>query len=146
MRKLEGKCCPGEAVCTSNRKDGEIAGVRGRSQGYTLQNHCHNEEVTPFNGLKEPCPFFDTKPENIPHRIIGAVQTAEEYRELKELGLLKNDLGSLTAFEYECYRTAEAASRLVESEAIKDARSGNGGEEKIGNAPPEESAFGNWEK
>lgn len=81
--------------------------------------------------------------------IIGAIRTAEEQRELKELGLLKPDLECLTAFEFECYRIAEAASRTIEAEAMQEANSnnGNGTPEKIGGAVPiAESAFGDWEK
>lgn len=142
-------------VCTSDRKEGEIAGVRGRSQGYTLKNHCHNEEVTPFNGLKEPCHFFDTKPENVPENLVGAIQVAEEFKELKMLGLLPR-FEKVTAFEYECYRAAEYASATIEAEAIEEmnqqAKKGATGKEKIGmqqdilNVTPPDSPFANWEE
>ena len=147
MRKLDGKSCPGQVFCTSNRKEGEIAGVKGRAQGYTLQNHCHNEEVTPFGHLKEGCRFFDTKPENVPQNLLGAIQTAEEFRELKELNLLPK-LHQITGFEFECYRTAENASRVIEAEAMEEASNGtqSKGMEKIGDSPTIDSAFGAWDK
>ncbi len=81
--------------------------------------------------------------------IIGAIRTAEEQRELKELGLLKPDLECLSAFEFECYRIAEGAARTIESEALQEANAndGKGTPEKIGGAVPiQESAFGDWEK
>lgn len=80
--------------------------------------------------------------------IIGAINTAEEYRELKELQLLEPNLSKLTAFEFECYRIAEAAARTIEAEAVAEttANGGKGTPEKIGGALPEESAFSHWEK
>lgn len=103
--------------------------------------------MTPQNRLKEGCPFFDTKPENVPKKLLGAIQTAEEFRENKELGLLEPTLVKITAFEYECYKTAEAASRLIEAEEAEEAMrtGGSSGVEKIGDSPPTvDSAFGNW--
>jgi hypothetical protein len=154
LRKLDGKSCPGEAVCTSDRKNGQVAGVHGRSQGYTLKNHCHNAEVTPFNGLKEPCPFFDTKPENVPANLLGAIQTAEEFKELKMLGLLEPNLDKITAFEYTCYAAAEYAANTIEAEEIdrmnkESKKADQAGVEKFGanpTVPVTDSAFGSWEE
>ena len=150
MHKLKGKSCPGEAICTSDRKDGEIAGVRGRSQGYTLKNHCHNgfdNEGNPLDmisGFREPCPYFDTKPENTPRYLQGAISAAEELKEEKRLGLLKPDLSQLTAFEYVCFRAAEYASDTIEAEIMEEAQTNQG------EVPPVEKfgqggdPFGNW--
>ncbi len=155
MHRLKGKSCPGEAVCTTDRKNGEIAGVRGRSQGYTLKNHCHDKEATPTNGLKENCPFFDTKPENVPQKLLGAIQVAEEFKELKMLGMLPS-LETITAFEYVCFRAAEYASNTIEAETIEEmnnsASSTPGSAEKFGSSTAipssstEDSPFDNWEK
>jgi hypothetical protein len=104
--------------------------------------------------LKEPCPFFDTKPENVPDNLVGAIQVAEEFKELKMLGLLPA-FEKVTAFEYECFRAAEYASATIEAEAIEEmndkAKKGAKKPEKIGmskdipNKPPKDSPFGNWE-
>lgn len=90
-------------------------------------------------GFKEPCPYFDTKPENVPRNLIGAIQTAEEFKEHKLLQVNIN-LDKITAFEYECYRIATYASTTVEAEetaeAIKESKKGqNAGAEKIGGNP-----------
>jgi hypothetical protein len=106
--------------------------------------------------LKEPCPYFNTKPENVPVNLLGAIQAAEECKEEKMLGLLKPDLDSLSAFEYTCYKVAEYAANTVDSEetkkAIKASKDGNKSSlEKFGNANPlpvrsDDDPFKNWEK
>lgn len=88
----------------------------------------------------------------MPEKLVGAIQAAEEFKELKMLGLLP-PLEKVTAFEYECYRAAEYAANTVEAEAMKEAStssSGSASPEKIGNAIPsvgnvKDSPFAGWE-
>lgn len=126
LRKLDGKTCPGQGRCTTDRTNGEIAGVHGRVQGRTLENYCHDKEATKENGLKHGCPLYNTKPENVPPSLIGAIEAAEELRELKELGLLPS-INELTAWEVACFKAAEHASRKIEAEAIKEMNSNSSG-------------------
>lgn len=86
----------------------------------------------------------------MPPRLIGAINTAEELRELKELGLLPG-LDKISAFEFECFRIAEGAARTVEAEYYKEISSKsdgkNSGPDKFGGAgdePDSHSAFGSW--
>jgi hypothetical protein len=89
----------------------------------------------------------------VPTKLIGAIHAAEEYKELKMLGLLP-PLSQVTAFEYECYKTAEYAANTIEAEetakAIKESKDGaKKGVEKFGAniaVPnrPEDDPFG-WE-
>ena len=59
-------------------------------------------------------------------------------------------LDKITAFEFECYRIAEAASRTVEAEYYKELSKdtkGTNGADKFGgnnNVDPSQSAFGSW--
>lgn len=148
MRKLEGKSCPGEHRCKTDKLNGEIGGIHGRVQGRTLENYCHNKEATKDNKLQQGCPLYDTKPENVPPSLIGAIEAAEELRELKELGLLPT-INELTAWEVCAYRVAERASRKIESEALKE--SGDKGSSSKQNTPlgeagleGEDSVFKDW--
>lgn len=80
--------------------------------------------------------------------MIGAINTAEELRELKELGLIPG-LDKITAFEFECYRIAEGASRTVEAEYYKELSKKNDSSSGTTNfgeqgKEPENSAFGSW--
>ena len=101
-----------------------------------------------LKGLKEPCKRYDTKPENVPINLIGAINTAEELRELKELALLPA-LAKLTAYEFECYRIAEGASRTIEAEYYKEMseqqkNSSNTSTFNGKETDSSQSAFGSW--
>lgn len=106
--------------------------------------------------MKEKCPYFNTKPENVPTKLVGAIHTAEEFKEQKMLGLLAPDLSKLTAFEYECYKAAEYAANTVQAEetakAIKESESGakKGKEKFVANVAvpnrPEDDPFKGWEQ
>ena len=115
---MGAKPCPGERECTSNKFTGEIAGRHGQLQGRTLENYCHNTVATANNGLKQGCPLYDTKPENVPDVLVGAIDAAETLRRYKQRGCLPT-INELTAWEYCCYDTAEEASDTVEAEEIE---------------------------
>lgn len=104
-----------------------------------------------MGGLLTGCPLYDTKPENTPPSLYAAIDTAEELRELKELGLLPT-INELTAWEVCCYRVAEAASRLIEAEEWErleeeNRKKGTGSEDnpkgKLGQTETG-GAFSNW--
>jgi hypothetical protein len=150
-RKNNGKSCPGEKVCTSDALIGQIAGLHGKTEGRTLQNFCHKELPTKENNLKQGCPFYDTKPENVPESLLGAIETAELLRKYKTRGCLP-PIEDLTAWEFCCYDVAEDASDAVQNEAAnadsgntesvvgKETPMGEFGKEKIG------GAFSHWGK
>lgn len=148
LRKLDGqRSCPGEHICTSDRKHGQIAGVKGRIDGRSLKNYCHDKEPTPFNGLLAGCPLYATKPENVPPHLFAAIEAAEELRELKELNLLPS-INELTAWEVCCYRVAEGASRKIEAEAMQEATNKSGNQTPmgtLGEGEPDGGAFASWE-
>ncbi len=130
---MNGKSCPGEQFCTTNEDTGEIAGMHGRLEHRTLENYCHNKEATKSNGLKPGCPLYDTKPENVPVGIIGAIDAAESLRRYKKRGTLP-PIDELTAWEYCCFDTAEEASDTIESEEAQKTIDGAGDPAKP-NAP-----------
>jgi hypothetical protein len=119
FRKLDGRSCPGEHKCTTEGT-GEIGGFYGRKNERTLENYCHNQVPTPLNGLKSGCPLYETKPENVPPSLMGAIDAAETLRRYKQRGCLPH-IEEMTAWEFCCFDTAEEASEKIESEAIKDA-------------------------
>lgn len=85
--------------------------------------------------MEEGCPFFDTKPENVPKNLLGAIETAEEMRVLKRLELLPS-LDKMTAYEFECYKAAEFAHDTIEAEEMEKAMEGTN------NNPPQQEKFG----
>jgi len=138
---LKGDGCPGEHTCTTDTKKGVIAGLQGRTQGWTLENHCHKDRG------RGGCPLFDTKPENVPSSLYSAIDTAEDLRELKEINLLPT-IEKLTSWEVCCYRVAEAATREVDAEEYakreKDQQSGSIGDPSLGELD-EDSVFSSWD-
>lgn len=152
FKKLDGKSCPGEYVCTQT-EEGEIACNLGQREGRTLENYCHNIKASKDNGLKNGCPLYDTKPENTPASLLGAIDTAETLRNYKKLGVLPT-LKELTAWEFATLSIAEMASDIVEAETVKEAadstssgKVGTGTMTPLGVAgiiDPEESAMRDW--
>lgn len=147
LSELDGKVCPGEEFCTTDEAHGEIAGVFGRSQGRTLENYCHCEESTKFNGKKQGCPLYPTKPENTPKSLLGAIDTAEVLRRYKQRGTLPT-IYELTAWEYCCFDTAEEASEVVQNEKLKEASNDSKNTDtdfgKIGQGEEDGGAFSKW--
>jgi hypothetical protein len=113
----------------------------------TLENYCHNKEATPSNGLKQGCPLYDTKPENVPPSLVGAIEAAESLRSYKANDCLP-PITELTAWEYACFDIAENASRKIEAEAAKEAtkQSASKQETPLGLAGQEssDSVFKDW--
>lgn len=147
-KKNNGRSCPGEKVCTTDKIVGEIAGTYGTSQNRTLENYCHCELPTKENGLKQGCPFYDTKPENVPVGLTGAIQTAELHRKYKVRGCLPT-IDEMTAWEFCCFDTAEEASDVVQNEALNESdNSGSvvGKETSMGEFGKEKEGgvFSNW--
>lgn len=149
MRESNGEVCPGEAQCTSDRTKGRIAGLEGRVQKRTLKNYCHNQTANKDNGLFTGCPLYDTKPENTPATLYGAIEAAEILRGYKQRGVLP-PITEMTAWEYSCFETAEEASDLIESEQAKklQGNQSNGGTEEspLGKTGQqgENSVFKDW--
>lgn len=77
------------------------------------------------NGLKTGCPLYPTKPENVPKNLMGAISAAETLRTYKTLGVLP-PLSELSAWEFTCLTTAEAASSTIEAEALQNATGNQG--------------------
>jgi hypothetical protein len=84
-----------------------------------LENYCHNKQPNPRNGLLTGCMLYPTKAEHMTPSLQIAIDTAEYFRELKELWLLPS-LDDMTAFEFECYKAAERASRKVQNDKIRE--------------------------
>lgn len=131
FRVLDGKSCPGEKFCTTDETKGEIAGPFGRREGRTLENYCHKEQPTLTNGLKQGCPLYDTKPENTPPGLIGAIEAAETLRRYKQRGCLPS-IDEMSAWEFCCFDTAEEASDKVEAEMLKESSTGSGKNSAVG--------------
>lgn len=72
---------------------------------------------TKENRLLQGCPLYNTKPENMPATLTTAIHTAEDLRNLKELGLLPS-LDDMSAWEFTCLDAAERASRTIQNEKI----------------------------
>jgi hypothetical protein len=149
---LKGHSCPGENVCSTDKFRGEIAGIHGKSQGRTFENYCHKEIPTKENGLKPGCPLFDTKPENTPPSLLGAIEAAETLRRYKTRGSLQ-PITELSAWEWCCFDTAEEVSDMLESEAniealndSKDGTSTTGKQTAMGELGKgkEGGAFSDW--
>lgn len=117
MGNLSG--CPGEKTCISDPFKGRIASLEGKREGRTLENYCHNKVATASNGLKQGCPLYDTKPENTPSKLLGAIEAAELLRRYKLRGLLP-PITELTAWEYCCFDVAEEAADKIEAEALRE--------------------------
>jgi hypothetical protein len=63
--------------------------------------------------------LYATKPEHITHSLQMAITVAEEFRELKELGLLPK-LEDMTCYEFECYKSAERAVGKVQNDKSRE--------------------------
>lgn len=144
VRNLDGKSCPGEEKCLSNKVYGQIGGVHGRVQGRTLENYCHDAEPNKENGLHKGCPLYPTKPESTPPSLYAAIDTAETLRRYKQRGCLPS-IHELTAWEFCCFDTAEEASDKIDAEFAPGADK-NSKETPLGisGEEGEDSAFSNW--
>lgn len=125
MEKTKGLSCPGEAKCLLGKESKPldtliIGGAYGQLRKRTLENYCHKEVATAKNGLQQGCPLFDTKSDNMSEALTHSVDTAEQFRNFKELGLLPS-LNEISAYEFVCYDTAERAVRKINDEQQKAA-------------------------
>lgn len=136
FRELEGaNGCPGEHECTTDKVLGQIGSIHGQREGRTLENYCHNKVATKSNGLKTGCPLYGTKPENTPPSLYGAIEAAEILRRYKQRGTLP-PISELSAWEYCCFDTAEAAADKIEAEVLSEANKGNGNKNAPKTATP----------
>ncbi len=104
-----------------------IGSKYGRLKKRTLENYCHNEVVTAKtpkcsdgSNKQQGCFLYKTKSDNLGLALNYAIDTAEQFRSFKELGLLPT-LDDISAFEFACFESAEKAVRKIENERIKEA-------------------------
>lgn len=83
-----------------------------------MENYCHNQVATAANKLQQGCPLFETKSDNVGEAVAHSIETAEQFRNFKELGLLPS-LNEISAYEYTCFDAAERAVRQVNAEVSK---------------------------
>jgi len=122
----------------------------------TLENYCHNEVITAKSKCSDGsrklqgCPLFGTKSDNIGESLAHSVDTAEQFRNFKELGLLP-PLTQISAYEFTCLDAAERAVRRITDEqnkkAMKSDKKRNQSELPSGiGERPQGKRFGNREK
>jgi hypothetical protein len=99
-----------------------VGGKYGQLRKRTLSNYCHNHEVTAklavelgIPNLQTGCPLFETKSDGLPEDLAHAIDTAEQFREFKELGI-NLELEDIGAYEFSCYSAADRAVRKINNE------------------------------
>ncbi len=134
LEKTDGLSCPGEAQCLKF-KDEElpsdpienltIGSKYGRMKRRTLENYCHNMVVTRENwkcsdgsNRLQGCFLYETKSDNLSEAMQHSLETAEQFRNFKELGLLPS-LVEISAYEFTCLDAAEKAVRTINAEHAK---------------------------
>jgi hypothetical protein len=95
----------------------------------TLENYCHDKELSVANRVQEKCPLFKTKTERLTETLSHGIGVAEEFRKYKRLGLLP-PLDEMTAYEFMCLDTSDSAIEEAQAEIQKEE------EKKNKNAPP----------
>ena len=103
-----------------------IGSKYGRMKKRTLENYCHNQIVTAKtarcsdgSNRQAGCPLYETKPDNLTESLAHSVDTAEQFRNFKELGLLPT-LDKISAYEFICFDNAERAVRKINDEISKE--------------------------
>jgi hypothetical protein len=136
LDKTDGLSCPGEAKCLEF-KDNDVPtdavesmtiGCKyGRMKGRTLENYCHNQVVTIKNSRLPDgsnrlagCPLYETKSDNLSEALAHSIETAEQFRNFRELNLLP-PLTEISVYEFTCFDAAERAVRKVNDEITKRA-------------------------
>lgn len=104
-----------------------MGGKYGKMRGRTLENYCHNQVVEAKNARcsdgtnRQPgCFLFETKSDNLSESLAHSIDTAEQFRNFRELGLLPS-LKEISAYEFTCFDAAERSVRKVNDEASKKA-------------------------
>lgn len=104
-----------------------IGGRYGRMKKRTLENYCHNMVVTKKNwkcsdgsDRQQGCFLYETKSDNLSEGVAHSIDTAEQFRNFRELGLLPT-LDQISAYEFTCLDSAERAVRKINDEISKKA-------------------------
>lgn len=96
-----------------------IGSQYGKLRKRSLENYCHNKVATAKNRLQQGCFLYETK-DNFTPSLAHSIETAEQFRNFKELGLLPT-LTEISAYEFTCFDAAEAAVRKINNEITKKA-------------------------